>query len=35
MAQATLVKKGIYAADSGPAMFSANYLKNLSLESVA
>jgi hypothetical protein len=35
MAQANLVRKGIYAADSGTTMFSANYLKKLSLESVA
>jgi len=35
MAEANLVRKGMYAADSGTAMFSANYLKKLPLENVA
>jgi hypothetical protein len=35
MAEDNLVRKGMYAADSGTAMFSANYSKKLSLKSIA
>jgi hypothetical protein len=35
MSQEKLVRKRMYPAYFGTAMFSANYLKKLSLESVA